>query len=85
MKFDPRRFEGHEGFQTKAFIPFGYAPEDGGRACTGRYYALEVLPWILGTIFDRFEVKVHADRIQQTEYAACAASFIPMMATIRKK
>lgn len=85
MKFEASRFTDHHGFQSKAFIPFGYAPEEGGRACTGRYYALEVLPWIISTIFDKFDVEVVSDKIQMTEYAACAKSFIPMLAKMRKK
>jgi cytochrome P450 len=85
MTFDPKRFEGHEGFQSKGFVPFGYAPEEGGRACTGRYYALEVLPWLITTIFETYDVKVLTDKIQFTEYAACAYSFIPMMAKMNKK
>lgn len=84
-KFDPRRFEGHIGFQSKAFVPFGYAPEEGGRACTGRYFALEVLPWVVSTIFSNFKIKMISEQIQMAEYAACAVSTTPLMAEVSVK
>ena len=82
QKFDPKRFEGHLGFQSKAFVPFGYAPEEGGRACTGRYFALEVLPWIVSTVFANFKIKMISEKIQMAEYAACAVSTTPLMAEV---
>ena len=85
LKFNPSRFENHEGFQSKAFVPFGHAPEDGGRACTGRYYALEVIPWVLHTIFKNYDINIKSDKIIFAEYAACAKSSYPVFATIKNK
>lgn len=74
-KYNMKRFDSSDNIQLDAFMPFGVLPENGGRACVGRKYAMFIMDKIVRTLFANFTF--HLDTTKDYKVVGYVGSLKP--------